>query len=353
MLKVLDLFSGIGGFSLGLERTGGFKTVAFCEIEDYPRKVLAKHWPDVPIHRDVRELDGNDYAGRTDLICGGYPCQPFSHAGKRKGEEDDRHLWPEVKRLVATIRPTWCLFENVAGHISMGLDQVLSDLEGEGYTSQAVVIPACAVDAPHRRDRVWIVARNTNSINVGAKRRVQRHGIDPDRICYGESPPTNADSNCIQRSANKRKPNAKSDGRDNIARVCEDVSNTQNEGFAGRDRQQRNDDGSGRRRFFNEERSRADDGVKDVADPISNGRQGKRQDGRFKGSAGLCSGTGRDKIKDIRSAETIWLPEPPVGRVAHGIPRRVDRLKGLGNAIVPQVVTMLGNAILEAEIGGS
>ena len=156
-LKVLDLFSGIGGFSLGLERTGGFETVAFCEIEDYPRKVLAKHWPNVPIHKDIRELQA-DAVGHIDLICGGYPCQPFSLAGNRRGKEDDRHLWPEVARLMDAIRPTWGLFENVAGHINMGLDEVLSELEGQGYTAWTLVIPACAVDAPHRRDRVWIVA---------------------------------------------------------------------------------------------------------------------------------------------------------------------------------------------------
>ena len=131
-MRVLDLFSGIGGFSLGLERAG-METVAFCEIEEFPRKVLAKHWPGVPIHKDIRDLKG-DAIGPVDLICGGYPCQPFSTAGKRRGKEDDRHLWPEYLRLIREIRPTWVIGENVAGHISMGLDQVLADLEGEGYT---------------------------------------------------------------------------------------------------------------------------------------------------------------------------------------------------------------------------
>ena len=147
-LKVLDLFSGIGGFSLGLERTGGFETVAFCEIEEFPRKVLAKHWPEVPCFTDVRTLKGSDI-GPVDLICGGYPCQPFSTAGQRRGQEDDRHLWPEFSRLVAELRPAWVIGENVAGHISMGLDDVLSDLEGQGYACRTFVIPACAVDAPH------------------------------------------------------------------------------------------------------------------------------------------------------------------------------------------------------------
>ena len=177
-LKVLDLFSGIGGFSLGLERTGGFETVAFCEIEKYPRKVLAKHWPDVPIYEDVKKLTHEqlqaDGLGRIDIITAGYPCQPFSAAGQRRGKEDDRHLWPEVKRLMATVRPRWGLFENVAGHISMGLDEVLSDLENEGYAAWPCVIPACAVNAVHRRDRVWIIC-NANKNFRKQQKTVAKH----------------------------------------------------------------------------------------------------------------------------------------------------------------------------------
>ncbi len=156
-LRVLDLFSGIGGFSLGLERAG-METVAFCEIEKFPRQVLRKHWPDVPIFEDVRKLHAEDLPEAIDLICGGYPCQPFSVAGKRRGHNDDRHLWPEVLRLVRECKPTWVVCENVTGHISMGLDQVLTDLEGEGYACWTFVLPAVALNAPHRRDRLWIIA---------------------------------------------------------------------------------------------------------------------------------------------------------------------------------------------------
>ena len=176
-MKVLDLFSGIGGFSLGLERAG-FETVAFCEIEEFPRKVLAKHWPDVPCYEDVRELTGERLKAdgiSVDLICGGYPCQPFSCAGKREGEADDRHLWPEVARLIREVQPSFCVFENVAGHITLGLDTVLSDLEGLGYASEAFVIPACAVNAVHRRDRVWIIAYTESESGNG--------GIDYTGIC--------------------------------------------------------------------------------------------------------------------------------------------------------------------------
>ena len=157
MLTVLDTFSGIGGFSLGLERTGGFRTVAFCEIDPFCRRVLARHWPDVPCFEDITRLRGADI-GPVDVICGGFPCQPWSVAGQRRGAEDDRHLWPQMARLVSEIRPAWVIGENVAGFIRLGLDQSISDLEALGYTCRPFVVPACAVGAPHRRDRVWIVA---------------------------------------------------------------------------------------------------------------------------------------------------------------------------------------------------
>lgn len=178
-LKVLDLFSGIGGFSLGLERAG-METVAFCEIEPFCVKVLNKHWPDVPVFNDVRSLD---YDGRVDVISGGYPCQPFSVAGKQKGKEDDRHLWPAMFSLIKKHRPTWVIGENVAGHINLGLDDVLADLEREAYTVRTFVIPACAVNAPHRRDRVWIVAHACGGRLQGGVEGLQaaheqRHGSE-------------------------------------------------------------------------------------------------------------------------------------------------------------------------------
>lgn len=160
-MKVLDLFSGIGGFSLGLERAG-METVAFCEIEEYPRSILEDHWPNVPIFGDVKTLNKevlkNAGIGPIDVICGGFPCQPFSTAGKRTGKDDDRHLWPEMYRIIKEVRPRWVIAENVAGFISMGLDDVLSDLENANYTCWPFVIPACAVGHFQRRDRVWILA---------------------------------------------------------------------------------------------------------------------------------------------------------------------------------------------------
>jgi DNA (cytosine-5)-methyltransferase 1 len=167
-MKVLDLFSGIGGFSLGLERAG-METIAFCEIEPFCREVLKKHWPSVPIYKDIRELKGGKI--EADVICGGYPCQPFSVAGNRRGEEDDRHLWPEMLRIIKEVRPSWVICENVYGHVSMGLDEVLSDLATEGYATKVFTIPACGLDAPHRRNRVWIVANSTSRKNNRRERR--------------------------------------------------------------------------------------------------------------------------------------------------------------------------------------
>lgn len=163
-VRVLDLFSGIGGFSLGLERAG-MTTVAFCEIEPFCRAVLAKHWPGVPIYDDVRTLTGARLAADgvvPDLICGGFPCQPHSRTGAKKGAADDRNLWPEFARLIHEIRPSWVIAENVdrllgsdAGRFFAG---ILGDLAEIGYDAQWDCIPASAVGAHHRRDRVWLVA---------------------------------------------------------------------------------------------------------------------------------------------------------------------------------------------------
>ena len=161
LYNVLDLFSGIGGFSLGFERAG-MNTAAFCEIDLFCQQVLARHWPSTPVYDDIKQLTArrlhHDLIPSIDLICGGYPCQPFSTAGNRRRHEDPRHLWPEMHRLIRELRPRWVVCENVAGHVELGLDAVLADLDAAGYTSTPFVIPACAVGAPHRRDRIWIVA---------------------------------------------------------------------------------------------------------------------------------------------------------------------------------------------------
>jgi DNA (cytosine-5)-methyltransferase 1 len=154
----LDIFSGIAGWGLAAQWSG-FRTLGFVEIERYAQRVLAKHFPGVPIHSDIFDFDGTNFRG-VDLITGSPPCQPYSVAGKRRGSADDRALWPEMFRVIGEARPTWTVIEEVAGFISMELDNVLSDLEGIGYATRSFVIPACAVDARHRRDRLWIVAKS-------------------------------------------------------------------------------------------------------------------------------------------------------------------------------------------------
>ncbi len=157
-MNVLDLFSGIGGFSLGLECTGGFKTVAFCEIEPFCRKVLAKHWPDIPIYEDIRELTG-EQLGQVDVITGGFPCQDISVAGRGAGIDGDRSgLWREMHRIICRIRPRYVIVENSSALAFRGLGRVLGDLAASGYDTEWQCIPAASVGAPHIRDRIWLLA---------------------------------------------------------------------------------------------------------------------------------------------------------------------------------------------------
>ncbi len=158
-LRHLDLFSGIGGFALGLSWAGGFETVAFCDNEPFAQEILKKRWPNVPIYEDVRTINEKEL-GKIDIITGGFPCQPWSLAGSRKGADDDRDLWPEMVAIIENLQPKWVIGENVRGFVNepLGLQRTLSDLESIGYQAIPHIIPAAGVGALHRRERVWIIA---------------------------------------------------------------------------------------------------------------------------------------------------------------------------------------------------
>lgn len=177
-LRHFSLFSGIGGFDLAAEWMG-WENVAHCEIADYPRKILKQHWPNAHSHKDIYDLDGKQYAGTIDIISGGFPCQPFSIAGARKGSEDPRHLWPQMLRVIREVRPQFIVAENVPGLLSIESGNTFKDcistLESEGYETQCLVVPACAFGAIHRRDRLWIVANS-----LGRRRGEDKVTAEPE-----------------------------------------------------------------------------------------------------------------------------------------------------------------------------
>ena len=270
MLTHLSLFSGIGGLDLAAE-WAGFTTVGQCEFADYPTKVLEKHWPDVPRWRDVRTLTKESFYERTglrtvDVISGGFPCQPFSVAGKQKGKEDDRYLWPEMLRVITELRPRCVVGENVPGIIKIAAGQVVKDLERAGYHVVVFNFEAAAVGAWHRRSRVFFVG--IADVADTACERIQRHAA----ICAAKP---------AERSGKMQ--------------------------------------------------SDAESGSEAVYDAMCSGCEG---DARWGKSQELADGR-------------FWAAEPDVGRVAHGIPARVDRLKCLGNAVVPQQAYPIFRALKE------
>ena len=298
MLTTVDLFSGIGGFARGLEATGHFRTTCFVEQDPYCQAVLKHHWPDVPILDDIKNAKAFDFPDtRPDLVCGGFPCQPFSQAGRQLAQDDPRHLWPEMLRVIRELRPTWVVGENVVGLIKLGLDEVLTDLEGEGYATRTFNIPACATGAPHLRQRVWVVAHADS-----------------------ESEP---DGNAGQRQLGF--------------------------GFGGQDVANPNRSGQCEQRGsepVQEEQSASECTGEDVAD-AQRKREGRRG----------VSGPGQDKSEDGKGSssqprghgeagpEDHWRSEPAVGRLVNGLPNRVSQLRALGNSIVPQIAQEIGQAI--------
>ena len=306
-MRMLDLFSGIGGFSLAGE-WAGFETAMFCEIDPFCRAVLAHHWPEVPIHDDIKTLTG-DAVGSVDLITGGFPCQPFSVAGKRRGQEDDRHLWPEMARLIGECRPRWVLGENTPGIIGLALDDCLADLESLGYEAWPVVLPACGVGAWHRRERVWIVAHRD-----GERRQKQRlavaDGTQSDCAEHVGASHPDSQGGGVRRGG--------SPGEAGFAsQFCEDVPHSP---------------GLFRPEVIGQQsvRNLRCDGSEWIA--ANSAVITEREQADETNTVAV----GRDTWEVPRCGDW-WSTEPGVCGVAHGVPRRVDRLRALGNAIVPQV----------------
>ena len=287
-----ELFAGIGGFSLGLERAG--MTCKWqVEIDPYATAVLKKHWPDVPKHDDVRTFPPTHDDYSVDLVCGGFPCQDISVAGKGAGLAGERSgLWNDFARVIRTVWPTWVVIENVPALTSRGLGTVLGDLAEIGFDAEWHCIPASAVGAPHRRERIWIVAHA-----VSQRQAVRRHCEDvPGKVHCGRSNASGSKCHCGQGCT----------------------------GVAGQ-------------------------GSCDVSDADSHGTPQRRPDERmgWQSRSGKVAPNGEGWIADVAGSQ--WKTEPNVGRVVDGAASRVDRLRCLGNAVVPQVVEVIGRAILDAE----
>ena len=324
-VNVLDLFSGIGGFSLGLERAG-MRTVAFCEIEPYCRAVLRKHWPTVSCYEDVRTLTAERLSAdgiAVDLICGGFPCQDISVAGKGAGIEGERSgLWSEYARLIGEIRPRFVIVENVAALLGRGMGRVLGDLAEIGYDAEWNCISAADVGAPHRRERIWIVAYSSDSEGarfgqhggtILSKQKSVRSGGSGQSLAYGYS----------QRLA--------------LGRIIAATSAVGGHRLGSRSRSRSRSDGDG------------------IASSEQNGPMAYANERRLsqpEPESGEERTSGTSKRPCLASGGW-WSAEPNVGRVADGVPRRVDRLRGLGNAVVPQIPEIIGRAILatQEEIG--
>ena len=374
MLKVTSLFSGIGGIDLGLEATGYFKTTLFSEIDPFCQKILKKHWPNVPIIPNVKDINGKEI--ETDVLVGGFPCQPFSVAGKRKGKEDERHLWPEMFRIIKEARPSIVIGENVPGIINtqMALGQCVSDLESEGYKVQPVVLPACSVNAPHRRYRVFIIAMvDTDNLRLEQYNETQKE----EQIRWAETP-------SLSRSENVANPNSSSFTSWESRGADREVS-SESERLRGGESQR-------------ETRKEFGSSSENVANPNSFGHRGWNSQGCSSGGetrilpgeqegretwseTERCSESYRNYVanstasrpqtspeecfeqKGTEEADAIapysgtigdfnprdnWSVEPNVGRVAHGISDRVDRIKSLGNAVVPQLTYIIGMSIIRA-----
>jgi len=311
-MTVGSLFSGIGGFDLGLERAG-HEILWQVEWDSYCQKVLAKHWPDIPCHGDIHEV-GKHNLEKVDIICGGFPCQPVSVAGKRKGQDDDRWLWPEFGRIICELRPKYVLVENVPGLLVRGMGDVLGDLSEFGYDAEWGIVSAASVGAPHLRKRIFIIAHANSTTSRG-------RGVPGDVGDKGRKASKNGGT-CLQ-------------SKDREAYSCDFESSSEDVADTSVIRLQKH--GLLQPKEFIES-------GKEVAHAQRKRPTPGEHEGRPRCEKGVSQGCG------VGVGSEWWKTEPNVGRVADGVPNRVDRLKGLGNAIVPQVVEYIGRRVQQMEI---
>ena len=340
MITVGSLFAGIGGLELGLERTGGFKTVWQVEIDDYATQVLEKHWPNVRRWRDVRTFPCIATAmgpvcypeqWKVDLICFGFPCQDISSAGKRVGITGSRSgLFHEAVRVAGLLKPRWLLVENVAALLHRGMGSVVEELASLGYVVEWHCIPAASVGAPHIRDRVFILCHSASDLR-SASGNGRRESLD------GTSPHI---------------PDVTSIGCDTRCGIQNDKKKSQGWGGQPSGSSKVSDTNSEQRRAWRKRGLTGDSEgeAKQTRGSIVCNRNGKRP----QIMQSIC-GNAREKLSAAFRANRIddggwWRAEPDVVRVAHGAPDRVDRIRCLGNAVVPQVAQWIGERILEAEL---
>jgi DNA (cytosine-5)-methyltransferase 1 len=373
-LKVLDLFSGIGGFSLALESTGHFQTIGFVENDEYCQAVLQHHFPEVPILGDIKNVTKETVPTRPDVICGGFPCQPFSVAGDQRAKDDPRHLWPEMLRIIKEQKPTWVVGENVSGLVKLGLDEILDEMEDQGYSTRTFNIPAFSVGAPHQRQRLWIIGHLGDPEHNGSPTPERQRGLlkqpeEPKKqISIWELEGTGSASGDVANPDNEGvrsriggndfdyEEESGEGGVDGEGSAGDDewydTSPTQDEGVDvsdtdnTRDRTQEHrvdEDGKkniqGRQEHTQSKSSRHG---ADIPDPNGKGLQGQRKKYKLP----------KSKRKREIGGSSWWDVEPNVGRVAYGVPNRVFKLRALGNSIIPQIAQKIGYAIIEAEKNG-
>jgi len=332
----IDLCSGIGGFALGFSWSDlGTTPKLFCDTDPWCRKVIAKNFPNVPIANDVKEIANEPrrfIQEKPFILTGGYPCQPYSVAGKRN-EDDPRKIFPFIHRIVEQVRPSWCVFENVYGHFSMGLDEVLLQMETINYATRTFIVPSSSVGALHKRDRLWIVCKDMgDSEHDGSPTTEERGGNEEVAGGTSKGTETSLQSEGASRSQHNQT-----------------ISNTESLGRRGGNGEQR---GTEQRQILKDEQGRSSlgsevEGCRESHGNISDTKSERIQ--RLWSSWEQESDTHGQSVIPLceskRSPTTIWKTEPNVDRVVDGLPKRVDRIKGLGNAIVPQNALMIANAI--------